>query len=379
MGNSDNPLGENGSRAFALFVLADLGKADTGAMAKLFAERATLPVFGEALLLRAMARARSDKGNIDVLMKDLLSHASPVAGNAGAVRISDPKQKDLWWYMSSDTRTSALTLQALLEVDPQSELVPKLVRGLLAARQGGRWENTQDNLFSLVALADYARTKKAQPAGRVLVELDGKKLLDAKLGGGKNAVRRARVPFAALKAGKLTISPTGGGPVTWSARIRYAHSLERVEAVESGFTITRSFEDPETAQPRTAPLKAGDVVRVLLTVHTSEERNHVAMVDRLAAGLEPINPRLGNPVDEEEENDRDWRRRRETRWVAMEMHDDRVALFAEQMTPGDHTFDYLVRATSAGQFLQPAATVEEMYRPEHHARTASATLEVKVK
>jgi hypothetical protein len=118
---------------------------------------------------------------------------------------------------------------------------------------------------------------------------------------------------------------------------------------------------------------------VLLTVHTSEERNHVAMVDRLAAGLEPINPRLGNPVDEEEENDRDWRRRRETRWVAMEMHDDRVALFAEQMTPGDHTFDYLVRATSAGQFLQPAATVEEMYRPEHHARTASATLEVKVK
>jgi uncharacterized protein YfaS (alpha-2-macroglobulin family) len=38
---------------------------------------------------------------------------------------------------------------------------------------------------------------------------------------------------------------------------------------------------------------------------------------------------------------------------------------------------YLVRAVSPGVFAHPAATVEDMYRPERRARTASGTVEVK--
>ncbi len=38
---------------------------------------------------------------------------------------------------------------------------------------------------------------------------------------------------------------------------------------------------------------------------------------------------------------------------------------------------YIVRAVTPGSFIHPAATVEDMYRPERHARTASGRLVVK--
>jgi uncharacterized protein YfaS (alpha-2-macroglobulin family) len=40
------------------------------------------------------------------------------------------------------------------------------------------------------------------------------------------------------------------------------------------------------------------------------------------------------------------------------------------------TVAYTVRAVSPGKFAQPAATVEDMYRPEYFARSGNGTVEV---
>jgi len=44
--------------------------------------------------------------------------------------------------------------------------------------------------------------------------------------------------------------------------------------------------------------------------------------------------------------------------------------------PQNFQIAYLVRAVSPGVFAHPAASVEDMYRPERRARTASGTVEV---
>jgi uncharacterized protein YfaS (alpha-2-macroglobulin family) len=374
MGQSDNPLGEAGSRAFALFVLADLGKPDAGAMAKLFQQRAELPLFGEAFLARALERAGGDAISVDVLVADVVAHT---AASGDGKRIVDRDAEKLRWYFSSDTRTSAVALSMLLEVAPEHALVAPLTRGLLAARTGGRWDNTQDNLFALVALADAARAKLARGGGaqRVVVTLGDKTLLEAAFTKGK-LVQRVRVPIGQLGDGKLTIAPVGG-PVYYSARIRYARTLSSVAAAEHGFAIERRFEDPETKTPLTT-LTTGQLVRVTLTVRAPDERQRVALVDHLPAGLEPVNPRLGGGDDSNVDRDRG-RDNYESRWVAMEQHDDRVALFADNMWRGVLEFSYLARATTAGKFLLPAATVEEMYRPAMSGHTAGGVLEVRAK
>jgi uncharacterized protein YfaS (alpha-2-macroglobulin family) len=43
------------------------------------------------------------------------------------------------------------------------------------------------------------------------------------------------------------------------------------------------------------------------------------------------------------------------------------------------TLAYIVRAVSPGTFVHPAATIEDMYRPERYARTAAGTLTVSSK
>ena len=43
-------------------------------------------------------------------------------------------------------------------IQPKSDLIPKLVAGLLGHRKAGRWENTQENAFVLLALDRYFAT-----------------------------------------------------------------------------------------------------------------------------------------------------------------------------------------------------------------------------
>ena len=43
------------------------------------------------------------------------------------------------------------------------------------------------------------------------------------------------------------------------------------------------------------------------------------------------------------------------------------------------TLAYIVRAVTPGTYVHPAATVEDMYRPETYARTAAGTLTVGTK
>ena len=43
------------------------------------------------------------------------------------------------------------------------------------------------------------------------------------------------------------------------------------------------------------------------------------------------------------------------------------------------TAAYIVRAVTPGKFVHPAATVEDMYRPDLYARTAAGTLTITAK
>ena len=130
----------------------------------------------------------------------------------------------------------------------------------------------------------------------------------------------------------------------------------------------------------------GALIQVSLRVVTPVDRHNVALIDPLPAGLEPVQtmfkteasaygedetPDTGGYYGEASEDDEDlptW-----SAWVFnhRELRDDRVVLYADTMPAGIHTYQYLARATTPGDYSQPAATVEEMYKPEHFGRTAA--------
>ena len=60
--------------------------------------------------------------------------------------------------LHSNRRTDAIVLDTLISEQPDSDLIPKVVRGLMAARDNGRWDNTQENVFVILAMDDYFNT-----------------------------------------------------------------------------------------------------------------------------------------------------------------------------------------------------------------------------
>ena len=57
-----------------------------------------------------------------------------------------------------------MILEALILDQPKSDVIPKIVTGLLAHRTAGHWSNTQENAFVLLALDKYFNTfEKATP------------------------------------------------------------------------------------------------------------------------------------------------------------------------------------------------------------------------
>ena len=78
-----------------------------------------------------------------------------VTETAGAAHFADSYSDGAYTILHSDRRADGVILDALIGDQPQSDLIPKLVRGLLSGRRRGRWLNTQENVFILLALDRY--------------------------------------------------------------------------------------------------------------------------------------------------------------------------------------------------------------------------------
>jgi uncharacterized protein YfaS (alpha-2-macroglobulin family) len=185
----------------------------------------------------------------------------------------------------------------------------------------------------------------------------------------------------------LTFAREGAGSLFYTARLRYAADTLFQHGLDTGFSIERSYAPyvESGVRPSTTIYKAGDLVRVTLTLRLTKERRFVAVTDPLPAGFEPVESwfattarTLAQDQDQQPESNADWN----SWWQHggfdhVERHDDRVQLFATRLSEGRHTFSYIVRATTAGTFRTAPAHAEEMYEPEVFGRTATAIVAVR--
>jgi hypothetical protein len=120
---------------------------------------------------------------------------------------------------------------------------------------------------------------------------------------------------------------------------------------------------------------------VTLKVILPQESLFVVLEDPLPAGFEAVNPAFLTESEEQQKqldalsSSRGWRRW----WQGfnhIEMHDDRVLLFANSLTPGIHTHRYLVRALTYGTFTAPGTKIEEMYSPEVFGRSSELKIHI---
>ncbi len=185
----------------------------------------------------------------------------------------------------------------------------------------------------------------------------------------------------------ITIAKDGPGRLYYRIGMRYAPASLKLEAADYGFAVERTYEavdDPKDVTRDAAGVwhvKAGARVRIKLAVANENRRYHVALVDPLPAGLEPMNPALATtgPLPASERKDQRTRGGPYWYWYGpwydhQNLRDERVEAFASLLWEGVHDYEYVARATTPGTFIVPPTKAEEMYMPETFGRGASDKL-----
>jgi uncharacterized protein YfaS (alpha-2-macroglobulin family) len=391
--------------AYLVYVQTELGEKTASYIAPLYEKRTELAAFSKALLLSAMVRGKSDEKMIETLTQELVNQVHQTGKTA---KVEENLGDGYEPFFHSDTRSTALVVQALLGARPDHPLVEKMVAYLLEARRQGRWRNTQETAFALLALHDYFKIReKDTPAFLAKIFLGEQKLLEKEFQGRSLTSFEKTIPMKDLQGGgdrTLGFVKEGPGRLYYSARLRYARTSLPKEPWDEGFYVTRTYEkvnedassfaglrgseDPEKAKGIVS-VEAGDLVRITLRIVAPQQMSFVAVDDPLPAGLEALNFRLMTasqslsgargygfrPSYSQHRYSSAWY----TPFYHQELRDDRVQLFADTVPPGIHTYVYLARATTIGKFVTAPTHVEQMYSPEVFGRTGSFTFEVKEK
>jgi alpha-2-macroglobulin len=391
------------SAPFILDVLAENGAPDPGRVSALFEGRSKLPLFAQAQLLHAMVLSKSDRQAVETLAGEIEGHLRLDANTARAVENQGDRYAVL---MDSDTRTSALVLRGLLAARSSHPLAARLARGLLAARRGGAWRNTQETAWSLLALDAYRKAEENAPPDFIArVFLGQAEIWSAPFRGRSLEQPRTTLPAAnVISAGgaSLAFDVDGKGRLFYEARLRYAKKVLPSKPLERGFFLKKTLrvvrpEGLEEAlktvpEASTSTFKGSDLILADLVVVTPSPREFVVIDDPLPAGFEAVDARLAttgagynvddaasrSDADDDEPSDDEvavGTAYRPSRFLR-EIRDDRVLFFIDHLPAGIFRYRYLARATTLGAFVVPPTKAEEMYSPEVFGRTAAQTIQV---
>ena len=318
-----------------------------------------------------------------------------VTETAGAATVVSGYSDDDYLLLHSSRRADAVLLEALVVDQPDSDLITKLVRGLLGHRTAGRWSNTQENVWVLLAMDRYFETFESQTPDFIARIWLGEQYAGGHTFEGRTAENvNLDLPMQFVQESAtdaegdlpLILQKDGQGRLYYRLGLRYAPADLRLDAADHGFTVERIYEavddpgDVRRDEDGVWHIRAGARVRVRLTMAAPSRRVHVALVDPLPAGLEILNPELavtGNlPQDTSSSRGGRWW------WGSWYQHqnlrDERAEAFTSYLWAGVYEYSYVARATTPGAFVAPPAKAEEMYAPETFGRSGTDWVMVEV-
>ena len=364
-------------RAYALWVSSLAGQRNPNKAADLFRER------GSQMNLDALAWlwGSLDDPSAKASIERTITNRS--VDTAGAVSFTSGYNDGDYLTLGSDQRTDAVVLDALITNAPKSDLIDKVVAGLLAHQTKGRWGNVQENTFALLAFKRYYDTYESVSPDFVAKAWLGNQFAGERSFKGRSTDRsQISIPMKALTEGgnrDLVIAKDGAGRLYYRIGLRYVPADLTLDALDRGFVVNRIYEgvDKKSDVSRDPDgrwhIKAGAKVRVRLTLVVESQRTHVALIDPLPAGLEALNPTLAvsEPVVDSGSTTGSNKYWWGNWYDFQQFRDDRSETFTTFLPAGVYDYSYIARATTPGSFIVPPTRAEEMYAPETFGRAST--------
>jgi uncharacterized protein YfaS (alpha-2-macroglobulin family) len=367
--------------AFVLYVLARGDALRASQVNFIYEHKTSLGLYGKAYLAQAMHMLDAQDERVNSLLSDL--EAATVLSAAGAHWEESAHD---YWNWNTDTRTTAIVLNAFVRIDPTSPVTAQAVRWLMAHRDSGHWQTTQETAWSLIALTNWmSASNEYDTSYAYAVGLNGEKLNEG------NATKENLTETVNLQvelkdllkeaANYLVFTRGDGtGNLYYTAYLSAELPIESIEPLDQGVSLSRQYFTLDDSKTPITEIPRGDLVRVRLTVVVPAAVHYIVVDDPLPAGLEAVDSTiLTDTAVPASYTLTDYQERGWGWWYFshIELRDEKVVLSADYLPAGTYVYTYLARASTIGTFKVIPPTASEFYFPDVGGRGAGRVFEVK--
>lgn len=337
------------AQIYALYVLAIAGEPDRSLMNYYKSSKIKMSSDSKYMLAASFALIGDEKG-----FKTLLPSGFAM----------DEKQQTGGYY-GSNTRSLAISLNALVETDPNNSQIPSMLRQLTTLLKGSRYHNTQEMAFSLLAIGKITKNEKTKTPNALVK--NGDKIIGRF--DGKNDMT---VSVKNLTESTLKLELSGEGSVYYYVESSGISSTGKFLEEDSYLKARRYYYDRNGKTIDLNNIKQNDLIVVQLNVTGSYgfSIDNVAVTDMLPAGFEIENPRLNElpgvtwskPSGRVDNSD---------------FRDDRANFYTTVYGNGSVNIYYMVRAVSKGTFQLGPVSADAMYNGEYHSYHGGGTVTIR--
>jgi len=262
----------------------------------------------------------------------------------------------------SDVRDEAISLNALIDVDPGNAQIPLMAKHVGDKLKQRYWLSTQERAFAFLALGKLARGANKSDA-IAEIKVNGRTI--AKVDGGQ-----WKGDMAALKGTNIEIATKGNGRLYYYWQAEGISASGSYKEEDSYLKVRRRFYDRFGNPITSNTFKQNELIIVGITLEKSYSGDveNVVITDLLPAGFEIENPRT------KEIPGMDWIKDGATP-TALDVRDDRIHFFVDADSH-KQTYYYAVRAVSPGQFKMGPVSADAMYNGEYHSYNGAGVVRV---
>ncbi len=229
-------------QAFILYVLARNGAPDVSSTVQLYDQRQRMALYARAFLAQALYIIDSGDPRLSTLLSDFASQAILSATGAHW----EEKVVDRWNW-NTDTRTTAIVLATLSQLDIKNPLNANAVRWLMSSRENGHWKGTQETAWTLMALTNWMVASGELHANyQYAVALNGEKLGEGSAT--PETLRKSlelQVDITRLmkdQANRLAFArDSGPGNLYYTAHLNVSLPVEQTQPLDRGVVVSRSY------------------------------------------------------------------------------------------------------------------------------------------
>lgn len=288
-----------------------------------------------------------------------------------------------WWLMSSADEGSIKALIAVLGRPGWNDEAPKIMVGVASRQSHGRWDTTTANAWGTIAARKFAGLYPAEKIAGVTTATLGSatRSLNWPLAA---ADRSFSLPLPAQQAPLKLAQAGGAGP--W-ATVAVSAAVPLKAPLFAGYKVSRQVSMVQAKHP--GQWSRGDVVRVVITVEATAERNWVVVSDPIPAGATIIGDQAnqskllaaqgsdgGGSVFNGLIGGKLWDVQAGVKASYVERGNDAYRAYFDWVPRGTFSVAYLMRLNTPGRYNLPPTHVEAMYAPAIHASVPNAPVTI---